>query len=150
MGRAASKSYFQDSSLHSADISTACWCLSFHLCTTLSCPLHQVKTKQTNKNKKTPTKTRNKQKNPTNPQPLSTVISAVGAWLERVEVIFQFGGNHADLDSGLCSVWERDMFPGSSSLVFILMLDHPKAKQPQYLPPVQLRSWACFRCAVRV
>lgn len=45
MGRAASKSNFQDSSLHSADISTARWCLSFHLCTTISCPLHQVKNK---------------------------------------------------------------------------------------------------------
>lgn len=67
MGRAASKSYFQDSSLHSADISTACWCLSFHLCTTLSCPLHQVKNKQTNKTKKPPTKTRNKQKKPNKP-----------------------------------------------------------------------------------
>lgn len=45
-------------------------------------------------------------------------------------MIFQFGGNYADLESSLCSVWERDMFPGSSSLEFIVMLGHPEARQP--------------------
>lgn len=111
MGRAASKSYFQDSSLHSADISTTCWCLSFHLCTTISCPLHQVKNPQNkNKTKKETT------------QPLSSVTSTAGVRPERVGVLFHLGGNHANLDSSLCLVWERGMFPGSSSLESIL---HP-------------------------
>lgn len=84
-----------------------------------------------------------------NPQPVSLVTSAVGVWPERVGVNFQLGGNHAKLDSGLCSVWERHVFPGSSSLESIL-LSSAKARQPKYLPPFQLRSWACFRWAVRV
>ena len=136
MGRAASKSYFQDSSLHSADISTACWCLSFHLCTTLSCPIHQVKKPQP----------KTKQK-----KPPTCVFSNI-----CFQSMAREGGSDFFSLVGIMQTWipvpaqsGRDMLPGSGSLGSTL-LGSTRARQPQYLPPVQLRTWACSRWAVKV
>lgn len=100
MGRAASKSYFQDSSLHSADISTACWCLSFHLCTTISCPLHQVK-KPNNNPTTTIKKKSQRKKTPT------CVFSNICCWSEASE-----GGSDF-------SAWWESCKPGFQSMLSV-------------------------------